>query len=333
MKRLACVLVFLATDSATVVHAQLSLIYPSPDARSTAMGLTGVADNSAPNTISFNPANVIASPRAYLDATHQSWGDDWFDDSWARRANAGAAWKSNASSAWTFGADLAYSKLQPPDLFLADYEEDVWSLTLGAGYATGAQSHVRFGGAVKRVDRKIPSSFQNGEVTTADVDGFAYDLGVAVAFASTTAKDWDVTSQFALALLDLGPDLDGPSEFSRKLPTYTGLGASVRLASPLHQVMSARVPMFASTFNFDARLPNEGIESYSLGMEAAVAQILFARGGLLLIPDGFFEGSQSFWGMGIGLPVQAWRFRLDYGKNTDTAFDRGQLSLLVLTEM
>src|SRR5262245_50749090 len=113
MKRLAA-LAILVLGSAHVAHAQFTttLLYIPVNARSVGMGYGGIADNAAPNTIYFNPANVIAMPRAYISATNQTFDNDLFDDDvWARRADAGAAWKVGASSAWTLGADLAYARL------------------------------------------------------------------------------------------------------------------------------------------------------------------------------------------------------------------------------
>src|SRR6187397_1403087 len=97
MKRLASALVtILVIGPANVAHAQYAttLLYIPINARSVGMGYGGVADNSAPATIYFNPANVVGMPRAYISATNQSFDNDLFDDLWARRADAGASWKA-----------------------------------------------------------------------------------------------------------------------------------------------------------------------------------------------------------------------------------------------
>jgi hypothetical protein len=37
--------------------------------------------------------------------------------------------------------------------------------------------------------------------------------------------------------------------------------------------------------------------------------------------------------MGVGLPIDRWRLRFDYGNNIDDDFEQGVLSLLVLKNL
>jgi hypothetical protein len=332
MKLPGLVFAVIAT-TASIAHAQYgtTLMQIPLDARNISMGGAGVADNSVPATLYFNPASVVASPRAYLDLTHQSFDADWFDDSWARRGDAGAAWKFDDASKWTFAANLGYSKLQWASFYLGGSEESLWSLALGAGYEVEKNWQVRVGGAIKRVDATVLTRIPILMTADTNIDGVSYDLGAATSFASSIGNSWSLLSQFGFSLLDHGADLEGP-HVQVSLPTRTVIGASFKVASPLHDVMQARVPLFSSTFNWDAKL-RDGDTYNSLGLEVAVAEMLFGRAGIELFPGDYYVDSQTTWGMGVGFPVDTFRLRLDYGNNTDTAFDRGVLSLLILKEL
>jgi hypothetical protein len=329
MKWLFSALVILVMCSG-VTRAQ-TLLYLPLNARDTGMA-AGIADNSVPGTISFNPANVVGSPRAYLAAIQQGFGELLSDDNWARRADAGASWKLDPSSAWVFGANLAYAKLHTD--FFFDRDENLWSLALGAGYSAGARSQIRLGGAIKRLDADVFNGFGGSfnEIETTNVDGVAYDVGVVFSYAPASEDDWGLTSQFGLAVLDQGPDIEGPY-YSEELPARVGVGASFRIASPLDAVMSTRVPTFTGIINLDAQLPNDGDAYYSAGVEASVSQILFGRFGILVVPDNAFgDDSVTSWSVGFGVPAGTFRFRLDIG-NQGSSNDDDSISLLALKEL
>jgi hypothetical protein len=186
------------------------------------------------------------------------------------------------------------------------------------------------GAAIKRLDGTLISSHYpdpGSPVTTYKYDGYKYDFGAATSLASTTSSNWTVDAQFGFSLLNHGDEISG-NHISVNFSPHTVIGASFALASPLRDVMAARVPLFAGTMNFDTIL-QDGETSYATGMEATAAQILFGRVGTQVLS----RGSETTWGMGVGLPIDRWRLRFDYGNNIDDDFEQGVLSLLVLKNL
>jgi hypothetical protein len=222
-----------------------------------------------------------------------------------------------------------------PGILFSEDGENLWAITIGAGYGANARSQLRFGGTIKRLSAEIPNGFDsNFNPTTEHIDGFAFDFGAAMVFKSGSDDAWNLISQFGMAATDQGSDPKTLSGYSDKLPSRVGLGASFLVASALDDIAGARVPVFSGILNLDAHLPNDGDAVYSIGMEAALVQILFMRTGVeFLSGRRFGDDSITSWGVGLGLPVQSFRFRLDYGKQEEEFIDGGVVSLLVLKEL
>jgi hypothetical protein len=302
--------------------------------RTGAMALAGTADNSDPSSIYLNPANVVATPHAYLSGSTLRLSFDDFlggdaPEIKARRFDGGGAWQLDATSAWTFGASITYGDVEwTSDLFegLDDVSEHVVSLALGAGFAMDGRYEFRLGAAVKRISATVPYFVFDPffGLASGDVDGYAYDAGFAAALRGDETQ-WHVTPQFGIAVTNGGPeDLELPDGSFQALPTSFNVGASFRIASPMSKVGDADAPLFAATINLDGQDPEEGSLYWAFGSEIALAQTLFIRGGVQMVTDETLPA----WGVGFGLPVASFRFRFDYC-DADSEVARDNVSLLL----
>ena len=113
-----------------------------------------------------------------------------------------------------------------------------------------------------------------------------------------------------------------------RLPTRVNFGASVRFESPARALGTARVPLIATVCNLDGTEPRHGDFNWGIGMELAVAQILFVRtgAGATVLHDKP-DTSVSSWGIGLGAPVGPVRVRLDYAHSLDYWKNQTGLSL------
>jgi hypothetical protein len=288
--------------SVSPAHAQYGtdvLFFPV-NARTLSMALSGVADNTDPSGIWSNPANVVSGEQIYGMG---SWvGFDGLDDVSLWRGDAGGSWKFDDTSAWTFGASASFARLRVD--FFNDYVNDVLSFALGAGF-THDRIEFRFGASIKRLSAELPGTWY---LATEELDGTAYNLGFAVGGRGDGAG-WDVVPQFGLATIDRGEDMEG-SYFESELPRRLNAGGSLRVQGPAVTVIGTQVPVFAGVINADAVTPQEGDTYGALGSEAVVAQMLFLRAGLAVLPNNAED--EFTWGVGIGVPVHSLRIRFDY---------------------
>lgn len=288
------------------------------------MGETGVADNSDPSTVFYNPANAVGSPRAYFVASRQRWPDDWFgfDDLWMGRSNAGLSWQGDGASPLTWGADFTLAKLDygenvatlpdgtPVGTF--DVFEKVASLALAVGIPSGERWEFRVGVAAKRWWAEYPSGSFTQDVVIYEPSAYAFDGGLTCVMR-TTVDGWSVNPALALALIDAGPDFEVVEGEKDPLPRRFNFGASVRVESPAHRLWNADVPLIAVIANVDGMEPRYGDFEWGLGTELAVAQILYLRSGSHMIhQDSGEDDTYSEWGIGLGIPVSSLRARFDY---------------------
>jgi hypothetical protein len=120
-----------------------------------------------------------------------------------------------------------------------------------------------------------------------------------------------VVPEFGIATIDLGDDLE-VSYFESELPRRLNAGGSLRVQGPPATVIGAQVPVLAGVINADAVSPEDGDTYGALGSEAAIAQILFLRAGLAILPEGAED--EFTWGVGIGVPIHSFRIRFDYSE-------------------
>ena len=154
------------------------------------MGETGVADNSDPANLYFNPANVVGTACVYAQGSR--WDINTFpEDIWTGGGSAGVRFDSGDDM--TLGADLAYGRLDygesiattPSGMPLGEVHsfEDYLALTLGAGIRFG-DWELRLGGAGKRFDAHYGSSDFTSQLVVYEFDAFAFDIG------TTLARPW-----------------------------------------------------------------------------------------------------------------------------------------------
>lgn len=313
--------VIVVATTATTAWPQTVLRYPI-SARSASMGETGVADNSDPANIFFNPANVIGFANVYLQGSRWGVAPDIADDIWTGGGSAGISYeRAGAPQLHTLSADVSYGRLDYGESIVTDptgmpmgtfhSKEEYYALTIGAGFAFGERWGLRMGGAAKRWDADL--------TPMRELDALAFDIGATLALRATLTE-WSITPALAVAYLDAGPDVDVPApDQDDPLPTRFQFGTSVRVESPTTRIFSADVPVMAIVYNVDAtdRLHDEPF-SWGIGGELAVAQILFVRAGSADFDDEEGETSDdgSGWGVGLGIPAGSFRARFDYTKTT-----------------
>jgi hypothetical protein len=338
MKRIAgiatgCMCILLHAGGAqAVANAAAPLLGFVANARAIGMGDVGVADNSDPSTIFYNPANVIAASRVYVLGAQQRFG--FYDELKIRRANAGFSRASNGG--WTIGADVSYGKLSYGESVLTDTEgnilatfdsyEDVAALAAGLAFTTGAWEF-RFGAGVKRWSANYgPPEVGGGEPVKADA--MTFDAG-ATAVLHTRYGAWNITPAIGVAMMDAGEEVDW-GMFKDPLPTRLNFGASVRVDSSPCNVFSAKVPLVSFVCQADGIDPTEGDFEWGIGDEIAVAQILFLRTGVrrYASTSNVTDHTYASWGAGLGFPAGPLRARFDYGRQKN-AYEKDHMDVLV----
>lgn len=310
------------------------LLTNSANARALAMGDVGVADNTDPSTIFYNPANVISASRVYALAAQQRF--DGYDDVWLRRANAGFSWHAGEGSPLSVGTDLSYGKLNLGEAVVTDTAgtilgtfnayQDVVALTTGIGITVGS-CEFRFGAGVKRwVAVYGPSDF-SGEPSV-EANATTFDAGVTVALHERYGA-WNITPAIAAAMIDAGQDIDWGFQ-KDPLPTRVNFGASVRVESSPCNVFSAKVPLVAFVCQADGVDPTEGDLEWGIGNEIAVAQILFLRTGVRRYHSTSSSSDPTYasFGAGLGFPAGPLRARFDYGRQKNS-YEKDHMDVLV----
>ncbi|HEU4364427.1 MAG TPA: hypothetical protein VFT13_03075 [Candidatus Krumholzibacteria bacterium] len=281
--------------------------------RAVGMGETGVADNTDPANIWFNPANVVAPARVYLRGSYWDWSPS---DVTHSTGSAGGSWRGTAGSRpVAFGVDFSTGKFgthtEIITIFLpegageTDPAEYFWALTGGAGVILDDRWDVRVGAAARRYWRE-------------GLDGFGFDAGTTVAYRAV-ASEWQVRPAAAVAFVNLGSELQETDTFIQKLPARFNYGLSLRIESHAVRVMKASVPLLAMTCSVDGVDRFYGWESsWSLGSEFALADILFLRAGTThdeTLRNWRSAGSPfSSLGVGLAVPIQSFRLRFDYAR-------------------
>src|SRR5262245_25490880 len=245
MRRALSILVLVACMAVATTNAHAfdtrAIVLTTPaNARIISMGDIGVADNSDPSTIFFNPANVCAGSRLYGLAAQQRF--EFSDDLWLRRANVGFSSRP-ANSALSVGMDIGYSRLSYGNTVLVDSlntpadslttYEDVVSLTTGFAARAGDVVEFRFGGAVKIWRGHFDEEFS----------ATSFDAGMAIDFHERYGA-WNIIPSLAAAVVDLGQDIE-IRDRTDPLPTRANFGAALRVESAPCKILGADVPLLA----------------------------------------------------------------------------------------
>lgn len=333
MRRVFSILVF---ASCMIVAATNALAFPNgaillttpANARIISMGGVGVADNSDPSTIFFNPANTCGIVRVYGLVAQQRYSGEFADDLWLRKANTGFSAQLGVRSPFSVGVDIGYSRLNYGESILTDTEgnvldtlttyEDVVSLASGIAARAGDTFEFRFGAAAKIWRAHFDQEFS---ATSFDA-GFAIDI-------HERYGAWNITPTFAASVLDMGQDIQ-VHEDTDPLPTRVNFGAAIRVESAPCEILSARVPLLAVVCQA------EGIKAvdndydgheWGIGNEIAIAQILFLRNGVRRYVNSDSSPTYASWGVGAGIPAGPLRLRVDYARQSNE-FDRDHLDVL-----
>lgn len=327
-----------AARAGAVVSTAAPLLTNSTDARSVSMGDVGVADNSDPSTIFFNPANVVAAPRLYVLGSEQRFESDFFsrNDLWIRRARAGFSWARDPKS-WKFGADVTYSRLNYGTSTVIDaigqvvrtpnsYEEAM-AIALGLAFSPG-NYNIRFGAGAKEWKAHLAPAEVTQDNIAVEADAFTFDAGVAVTHNGRFGA-WNVTPSIGVAMMDIGQDVDFGVGSPDPLPTRVNFGGSLRLESSPEKILGASVPMVSVACELDGVSPLHDDFEWGAGDEIAFAQMLFLRSGVHgYSSSGNGPSTNATWGAGIGIPAGPLRARFDYGRLTN-GYEKDRMSVLV----
>jgi hypothetical protein len=314
MLALACAGGSAAQTSKRTYRADSPFDY-STGVRATGMGETGVADNTDPGGLFFNPANVVAPPHVYLRGSY--W--EWFDNPAEKVGGVGGSWAGSwGSRPLAMGVDFTAATLDYsvdtvrtiyfPEGTLAELpDENFWSLTAGAGILLRDRWDLRLGVAARRY-------WESGGTR----DGLGFDAGTTLAYRAV-ASGWRVTPAAAMAFTNLGPPVEETDFYIMELPARFNYGVSVRIESPAVRLYGASPPLVAVTCNLDGVDRFYGARSsWGFGSEFSLAEVLFFRVGAVhdekLHDRQASASTASSLGVGLGLPVNSFRLRLDYAK-------------------
>ena len=311
-------------DAGAVVTTGAPLLGFPLGARVWSMGTNGVADNTEPANIFFNPANVVAGEHVYFQGVRWDLAEGVVDDAWVRGFSAG--FSHRLSGGLILAADLTYGRLEfgetetipigdPPMLgpLLFVPTNETFTVTLGVGSSFGNRNEWRAGFAGKRFWEAFPISLDTNSVSIDRPQQYAFDFGVTVVVRRSWG-DWEIVPGLGAALVNAGSDITSDlTGESDPLPTRVHFGGSVLIASTLVTVIGAPVPLVSFVCNVDGnqRLHDQPF-IWGTGLELSVAKMLFLRTGFNSDPGEDFESYSSAWGVGLGVPVQSVHFRFDY---------------------
>lgn len=289
-----------------------TILYEPVSARPTSMGFSGVADNTDPSCIYFNPANVIARTRAYLAIYGYNYDEEGSDDPFVRRIDGGGSWKYHGTGRWSAGMDMVWGTYRIGEFQHTLLQVHMLSLTAGAGLAKVGPFDMRFGATAKRLSGTVPVFSDSTTWVPGDVNGWLYDAGLACDLR-TYGDGWTITPQFGLSAIDLGSRIDVSGGSPEGTRTRYATGANIRVANRSRQVKTARVPSVEWITHVDAEKFDGGHFLWALGTELAVAQTVFARGGVELFDgDALSRNDYWSWGAGVQLLGSAGGLRIDY---------------------
>jgi hypothetical protein len=332
-------------------HTGAPLLQFPVRARVTAMGDNGVADNSDPGNVYFNPANVVGPARVYVQGS--GWDLELYDladDLWVCGGSAGVSFEQGTRPL-TLAIDISYAKFSygesiatgPAGNMLGVYAsfEQYVSVAAGVGLPLDDGVDLRVGVAAKRWWADYAPAEFTQDPAPSDSDAFAFDAGATVALPRTLS-DWAVTPAMAVAFVNMGPGIDFGEDGEDPLPLRLHFGASVRIESTTTRVAGADVPVAAFVCNVDGTYRHHDEPfSWGIGTELAVAQVLFLCTGFASYPDDDSPEDESLlervdssgWGVGLGIPAGSFRLRADYAHEPPLLSDAADRYGVVLTWM
>jgi hypothetical protein len=326
-----CVLLTVSHAIGQIETAAPLLEFPL-SARVRAMGDNGVADNSDPGNIHFNPANVVGSDRIYARGT---WWDVHGLPEGATVLGVTAGFAHRMDNGFLYGVDLTYGRLGfgeseftptyttpiGPSPLLFEPTNETFTVAFGIGHVFGDGHEWRVGFAEKRFWAAYPVSVDTNSITIDRPQTYAFDIGATVAFR-IPVKDWNVIPSLALAWVNQGADISSDfTDRSEPLPTRLHYGGAVQIDSKTISLRGADVPLVSIVANVDAadHMHNNGLFTWGLGAEIGLADALFVRSGFTSDPGEDDDRSSNAWGIGVGLPGTA-LVRFDYA-HTSNAFE------------
>lgn len=303
----------------------------APGARSTAMGLSGVADPSDPTSTWFNPAAIAVRPSVFGNISYRGLVPDLANDVWFGSAAVGGSFVRSGGP-FAFAAGLEYARLDYGESMATDptgrplgvhnsYETSI-GLTAGAAW-TSRRVRVAAGFSIKDITLAYaPEEFVVDPMPTTG-NATAFDIGL---IASTTieATDWRIEPGIGVAWINAGGEIEfsGGADGTDPLPERLNYGLSVRITGPDVALGSTRAPMVTVVQNVDV-MANQLSEYHRLGfgIEAGVLEILWIRFGSIV--DKATDTSVTTWGAGLGIPVSNMRIRFDYTSEPQYYFSSG----------
>lgn len=314
----------LAGESWPVSNTGAIVLKTPVSSRARALGETGVADNTDPANVWFNPANVVGPARVYAQGTSWYVAPDTYEDMYVRGGNGGLSYETGAEGQpLSLAMDVSFAKFSygqsiatdPTGVPLGTFEpwEKSFSVALGAGYLFQNGLDLRLGAAVKQFWAEyLPAEFTM-EGSDLEMDAVAFDVGATLALRRP-ASGWSLTPALAVACVNMGSDMEGPFGGEVPLPTRLHAGTSLCAEGPATRILGGDVPMVAVVCNLDVteRFHDEPF-SVGFGTELSLARIAFLRMGVFSLSSEEDTDEDGFnWGFGFGIPAGSFRARFDY---------------------
>jgi hypothetical protein len=293
------------------------LLFFASGARSTAMGLTGVADPSDPANTWYNPATVAGRPSVFGRMDYRRLVPDLADDIWVGSAAVGGGVRLS-DGPFALAGDLNYGRLDYGESIMTDRfgkplgtynSKETYAGVTVAGVWESPRVRASVGVAVKRYTADYaPAEFSTeSEPIKGTADIFDAGFIVSTTFA---ASNWRIQPGIGVAWINGGGEIEYP-DGSDPLPTRLNYGWSVRITGPDVAVGSTHVPVAAVVQNFDVMAEQvSGDHQVGIGVEATVLEIIWVRYGSMI--DQNDDTAQTTWGAGLALPISSLRVRLDY---------------------
>ena len=215
------------------------------------------------------------------------------------------------------GGEIRFARVRWEEPLFYDYgyygneesHDQYYSFTAAADLQFARYFHAGMGGTYKSLD--LDWAFLGLSGSSAKGDGSAYDIGFLLAYSRTDAARWSFTPALGVSLRNFGSGISLDNSGGTIEPLrHNAYGASIQIQSPHTTVLDSSVPTFAMVFNVDLEKAEALNTAYTAGLELGFWQIVFARLGFQAVQDR--KPKELTLGVGAGLPLRSFMFRLDY---------------------
>jgi hypothetical protein len=322
--------------AALVSDVEANAFYVPVSVRSYGMGLTGTADDSDPGNAYYNPAVLATLSGGHFTAAYGKMSPI-FDDIWFASAGLSAGFQDifDNPKPVGFGLEVRFSRVDwgsgiatsatGEELGRFDSGENTIGLTAAGNVQVSEIITLAVGGAVQSWSAEYGPSDFNQSTDPVDGSGLAYDAGLRAAADIPMQSGYKFVTAVGIGFFNLSSDMEVSSrEQSYELEKSMHYGVSARLETPpeesVTEFLGAEVPLAAITANIDyvdteyEHRPNQ----LRLGLESAIAQIVFLRMGLIHFEESsnVLSGDNVTLGAGLGITEDNINVRIDFARST-----------------